>query len=163
MDLPSSKLSWHKRFISEGSGSCPSSRAINSGEIPFPLTNTDKEQYINHSDLVGCANYYTLLFLCPIIYLNYFWCIKYQHINIYRKIGKRKWERKKKKGFSASWAGGGVFGPAGRERARGRAGGRVGKRPTRPASGEDGVGMARGRCRGVGPHARGRGADGVER
>jgi hypothetical protein len=31
MDLPSSKLSWHKRFISEGSGSCHTSGAINSG------------------------------------------------------------------------------------------------------------------------------------
>jgi hypothetical protein len=36
--------------------------------IPLPLTNTDKEQYINHGDLVGYANYYTFLFLCPIIY-----------------------------------------------------------------------------------------------
>jgi hypothetical protein len=31
VDLPSSKLSWHKRFISEGSGSCPSSGAISPG------------------------------------------------------------------------------------------------------------------------------------
>jgi hypothetical protein len=31
MDLPSSKFSWHKRSISEGSGSCPSSEATNSG------------------------------------------------------------------------------------------------------------------------------------
>jgi hypothetical protein len=31
MDLPSSKLSWHKRFILEGSGSCPSPGAINFG------------------------------------------------------------------------------------------------------------------------------------
>jgi hypothetical protein len=53
---------------------------------------------------------------------------------------------------------GGVFGPAERERARGR----VGRWPTWPASGVDGVGMAWGRCCGVGPHARGRGADGVE-
>jgi hypothetical protein len=30
MDLPSSKLSWHKRSISEGSGSCPSFGATNS-------------------------------------------------------------------------------------------------------------------------------------
>jgi hypothetical protein len=45
-----------------------------------------------------------LLFLCPIIYLNYFWCKKYQHINIYMKIGKGNGKRKKKKGFSASWA-----------------------------------------------------------
>jgi hypothetical protein len=24
--------------------------------IPLPLANIDKEQYINHGDLVGCAN-----------------------------------------------------------------------------------------------------------
>jgi hypothetical protein len=27
--------------------------------------------------LVGCAISYILLILCPIIYLNYFWYIKY--------------------------------------------------------------------------------------
>jgi hypothetical protein len=77
--------------------------------------------------LVGCANSYTLLFLCPVIYLDYFWCIKYQHINIYMKMGK-KWEKKKEKGFLASWAGGGgvIFGPAKGERARWR-----GRRPTK--------------------------------
>jgi hypothetical protein len=53
---------------------------------------------------VGCANSYTLLFLCHIIYLNYFWCIKYQHINIYIYIyiyenGEKKWEKKKRKDF----------------------------------------------------------------
>jgi hypothetical protein len=96
---------------------------------------------------VGCANYYTLLFLCPIIYLNYFWCIKYQYINIYIKWEKEL-EKGKEKGFSASWARG-DFGPA--ERGR--------RRPTRLASGERrGDGAV-----GVGPHARGRGADGVER
>jgi hypothetical protein len=46
--------------------------------------------------LVGCANSYTLLFLYPIIYLNYFWCIKYQYINIYMKMGKRNGKRKRK-------------------------------------------------------------------
>ena len=25
--------------------------------IPLPLANMDKEQYINHGDLVGCANF----------------------------------------------------------------------------------------------------------
>jgi hypothetical protein len=105
MDLSSLKLSWHKRFISEGSGSCPSSGLqIPEDRIPLPLTNIDKEQYINHGDLVGCANYYTSLFLCPIIYLNYFWCIKYQHINIYMKMGKEMGKRKKEKGFQANGA-----------------------------------------------------------
>jgi hypothetical protein len=55
---------------------------------------------------VGCANYYTLLFLCPIIYLNYFWCIKYQHIIIYVKMGKRNGKRKKEKEFQVNRAGG---------------------------------------------------------
>jgi hypothetical protein len=62
---------------------------------------------------VGCANYYTLLFLCPIIYLNYFWCIKYQQINIYVEMGKRSGKRKKKRnsrltglGGISAWSGG---------------------------------------------------------
>jgi hypothetical protein len=48
---------------------------------------------------VGCAISYILLFLFPIIYLNYFWCIKYQHIIIYMKMGKRN-RKRKRKGFS---------------------------------------------------------------
>ena len=69
-------------------------------------------------------------------------------ISAYKYIyenGKKKWEKKKEKGFLASWAGG-DFGPAGRERARSRAG----RRPTRPTSGGDGGE----RRRGAGPHAR---------
>jgi hypothetical protein len=69
------------------------------------------------------------------MYLKYFWCIKYQHINIYMKIGKGNGKRKKKKGFSTSWAGGEFLAqPSASAR------GRVGKQPTRPASGGDGVG-----------------------
>jgi hypothetical protein len=83
-------------------------------QIPLPLTNIDKEQYINHGGLVGCANYYTLLFLCPIFYLNYFWCIKYQQINIYVKRGKRNGKKKK----NSRLTGPGGFRP-GRARARG--------------------------------------------
>jgi hypothetical protein len=45
--------------------------------------------------LVGCAISYILLFLYPIVYLNYFWCIKYQHIIIYMKMGKRNRKRKR--------------------------------------------------------------------
>jgi hypothetical protein len=52
---------------------------------------------------VGCANYYTLLLLCPIIYLNYFWCIKYQHINICENW-KKKWENEKEKEFQVNRA-----------------------------------------------------------
>jgi hypothetical protein len=92
---------------------------------------------------VGCANYYTLLFLCPIIYLNYFWCIKYQHINIYVKMGKRHGKREKKKEFQVNRAGGdsGLVGggraasqpngPSQPTRSRGRRGGRCGRGPTR--------------------------------
>jgi hypothetical protein len=89
--------------------------------------------------LVGCANSYTLLFLCPIIYLNYFWCIKYQYINIYiYENGKKKWEKKKKREFLLVGPGG-DFGPSRRERARGR-----GRRPTKERGGA-------GRRRGHGP------------
>jgi hypothetical protein len=100
MDLPSSKLSWHKRFISEGPGSCPSSGAINSEDrIPLPLTNTDKEQYINHGDLVGCANYYTLLFLCPIILFKLFLVHKISACKYICENRKKKWEKEKEKEF----------------------------------------------------------------
>jgi hypothetical protein len=107
--------------------------------------------------LVGCANSYTLLFLCPIIYLNYFWCIKYQHINIYiyiyMKMGKRNGKRKRK-GISCSLGRGG-FGPAERECARGR-----GRRPSRPTKERHGAGRRRGR----GPtRQREEGVNGAER
>jgi hypothetical protein len=50
--------------------------------------------------------------LCPIIYLDYFWCIKYQYMHKYMKIGKRNGKRKKKRGFLLTGPGG-IFGPAG--------------------------------------------------
>jgi hypothetical protein len=37
MALPSSKFTWHERSISERSGSCPSSEAMNSGGSDFAL------------------------------------------------------------------------------------------------------------------------------
>jgi hypothetical protein len=67
-------------------------------------------------------------------------------------MGKRNGKRKKEKEFQVNRAGG-DFGLVGRRRVRGR----VGRRPTRPASGGDGMGTAQGQRRGVGPHARGRG------
>jgi hypothetical protein len=63
----------------------------------FWLTSTDKNNTSIMVTLVGCANSYTLLFLCPIVYLNYFWCINYQHINIYMKMGKRNRKIKRRK------------------------------------------------------------------
>jgi hypothetical protein len=110
--------------------------------------------------LVGCANSYTLLFLCPIIYLNYFWCIKYQHINIYiyiyiyMKMGKRNGKRKKKREFMLAGPGGDDFGPSRRERA-GAAGGPLG-----PSAGETAGNGAVARAH---TSARGGGVNGAER
>jgi hypothetical protein len=60
-----------------------------------------------------------IIILCPIIYLDYFWCIKYQYMHIYMKIGKEKGEKKKEKGSRLARPGG-KFWPS-RERARGTA------------------------------------------
>jgi hypothetical protein len=49
------------------------------------------------------------------------------------KIGKKKWKNEKEKEFSASWAGGGEFGPAG-----------AGRRPSRPTEERSGAGGRRG-------------------
>jgi hypothetical protein len=58
-----------------------------------------------------------IIILCPKIYLDYFWCIKYQYIYIYIKKGKEKGKRKRKEISLASWARG-DFGPAERGHAR---------------------------------------------
>jgi hypothetical protein len=50
-----------------------------------------------------------IIILCPIIYLDYFWCLKYQYMHLYMKIGKEKGEKEKEKGFSGSWARGGFW------------------------------------------------------
>jgi hypothetical protein len=57
MDLPSSKLSWHKDLFRRGRvpALLPELQILED-RIPLPLANTDQEQYINHGDLVGCAN-----------------------------------------------------------------------------------------------------------
>jgi hypothetical protein len=68
---------------------------------------------------VGCANCYTLLFLCP---NNLFKLFLVHKISAYKYIWeneKKKWEKKKKKDFLSLWAGG-IFGPLGRGRSRGR-------------------------------------------
>jgi hypothetical protein len=75
--------------------------------------------------------------LCPIIYLNYFWCIKYQHINIYMKMGKRNGKRKKEKEFSTNWAGGGGISAQPTHEERGRRGGRRGPMRQREERGDD--------------------------
>jgi hypothetical protein len=70
-----------------------------------------------------------IIILCPKIYLDYFWCIKYQYINIYIKIGNEKGKRKGKEVSSASWAGGISAQPSAGTRSR------VGRRPTSLAGG----------------------------
>jgi hypothetical protein len=68
-----------------------------------------------------------IIILCLIIYLDYFWCIKYQYIYIYIKIGKgkgkgnrkRKRKRKRKGISSASLAGGDSVQPSAVVRAGG--------------------------------------------
>jgi hypothetical protein len=80
-----------------------------------------------------------IIILCPKIYLDYFWCIKYQYIYIYIKIGKEK-EKRKRKGFSLLAGPGGDFGPAGRGRAASWPNGP--RRPTRRGDGAmDAVGV----------------------
>jgi hypothetical protein len=101
-------------------------------QIPLLLAKIGKEQYINHGGLVECAMFLNIIILCPIIYLDYVWCIKYQYIHKYMKIGKRNGKRKKKRDFLAT-------GPGGFRPSRARAGG-----PARPASegwhGDDAMG-----------------------
>jgi hypothetical protein len=68
-----------------------------------------------------------IIILCPINYLEYFWCIKYKYINIYMKIGKEKGEKEKDKEFLVGWArGGGILAQEGRARMAARAGAQLG-------------------------------------
>jgi hypothetical protein len=107
-------LAFVKAFLAQniylgGAGSCPSSGAINSEDrIPLPLINTDQEQYINHGDLVGCANYYTLLFLCPIILFKLFFVHKISAYKYICENRKKKWEKEKEKEFQVNRAEGGI-------------------------------------------------------
>jgi hypothetical protein len=112
MDLPSSKFSWHERSISEWSGSCPSSGAINSGgsDPSSPIKNWQRTMH-QPWWLNGVCQVLNIIILCPIIYLDYFWCIKYQYMHLYMKIVKEKGE--KEKGFwIAGPGGGGGFRPS---------------------------------------------------
>jgi hypothetical protein len=62
MDLPSSKLSWHKRSTSERSGSGPSSGATGSGStVPASSSKSGNKQYINSGLLIGVCQLLTLL------------------------------------------------------------------------------------------------------
>jgi hypothetical protein len=65
MDLPSLKLSWHKRFISGRSASCPSSGAMGSGStVPASSSKTGNKQYINRGLLSGVCQ--ILIILCDL-------------------------------------------------------------------------------------------------
>jgi hypothetical protein len=64
MDLPSSKLSWHKRSTSGRSGSGPSSGATGSGStVPASSSKTGNKQYINSGLLSGVCQFLILSFL----------------------------------------------------------------------------------------------------
>jgi hypothetical protein len=112
MDLPSSKFSWHERSISERSGSCPSSGAINSGGSD-PSSPIKNRQRTMHQPwwLSGVCQVLNIIILCLITYLDYFWCIKYKYMHLYMKIVKEKGEKEKGKRVLDRWARG-DFGPA---------------------------------------------------
>jgi hypothetical protein len=84
-----------------------------------------------------------IIILCPIIYLDYFWCIKYQYIYIYIKIGKEKGKRKGK-GFpqlvGRGVGGGGIRPSRARARAAAWAGGPLGP-PMGERRGDGAVGV----------------------
>jgi hypothetical protein len=92
-----------------------------------------------------------IIILCPKIYLDYFWCIKYQHIYIYIKIGREKEKEKEKRIPQLAEWGGILAQPSAGAR------GRIGRQPTWPASGETARGRREDGAMGAGPHARGRG------
>jgi hypothetical protein len=91
MDLPLSKFSWHERSISERSVSCPSSGTTIS-EGSDPSSPSKNRQLTLHQPwwLSEVCQVLNIIILCHRKYLDYFWCIKYQHIYIYMKIGKEK-------------------------------------------------------------------------
>jgi hypothetical protein len=67
MDLPSSKLSWHKRFISGGSGSCPSSGATGSGlMVPTSSSKTSNKQHIKQWFTEWSVSNYNIIILCDL-------------------------------------------------------------------------------------------------
>jgi hypothetical protein len=99
--------------------------------ITLGLDRTSSDRVAAHTassgcTLGGCVISYISLFWCPIIYFRLFLVHKISAYKYIYENGEKKWEKKKKKGFPASWAGGGGFRPTRRERARGRACGLVG-------------------------------------
>jgi hypothetical protein len=64
-----------------------------------------------------------IIILCPKIYLDYFWCIKYQYIYVYKKIGKKEKKEKRFPQLAGLGGGGNSAQPSA------SAHGRVGRRP----------------------------------
>jgi hypothetical protein len=82
-----------------------------------------------------------IIVLCSLIYLDYFWCIKYQYMNLYMKIGKRNGKKKRKRDFPANWAGGISAQP---RRVRARPRGRAAQSATEEGNGAGTAPWARG-------------------
>jgi hypothetical protein len=141
MDLPSSKFSWHERSISERSGSCPSSGAtISGGSDPSSPSKNGQRTIHQPWWLNEVYQVLNIIILCPIIYLDYVLCIKYQYMHLYMKIVKEKGVNKKRKKGSRIAGPRGDFGPAERGRAAPRLNG-----PKRPTKRGNGAGGRRGR------------------
>jgi hypothetical protein len=98
--------------------------------------------------LVGCAISYFLLFLCPIVYLNYFGH-KISAYNYIYENRKKKWEKKKRREFLLAGPGG-DFGPHGRERARAGTAGGPASPSARETAGDGAVARAHTSARGGG-------------
>jgi hypothetical protein len=67
MDLPSSKLSWHKRFFSGRSGSCPSSGArVLDQRSPLLLAKQAINNTSNSGLLSGVCQVPNIIILCDL-------------------------------------------------------------------------------------------------
>jgi hypothetical protein len=117
MDLPSLKLSWHRRSTSGSSGSDPSSGATGFGSaVPASSRKQAVKQYINSGLSIIVCHFLTTLFYATLeILFDNFWCIKYweNYLN-----GKKGWKKKKKREFLFPGQGTRLLAHPGRERAR---------------------------------------------
>jgi hypothetical protein len=79
MDLPSLKLSWHRRSTSGSSGSGPSSGATGSGSaVPASSRKQAIKQYIKSGLQIIVCHFLTSLWYVNLeILFDNFWCIKY--------------------------------------------------------------------------------------
>jgi hypothetical protein len=116
MDLPSLKLSWHRRSTSGSSGSGPSSGATGSeSAVPASSRKQAIKQYINSGlSIIVCHFLTTLLYVTLEILFDNFFVHK-----ILRKLFKwaKGWKRKKRREFLSSGPGALFLAHPGRERA----------------------------------------------